>query len=188
MMMPNALPRFSRGTASAMMAAPLAPTAADAAPCTKRSTSNAPIELVRPVRIEVAAKASMPSLKTATLSAASPRRPAGRSSATDAARNTVSTRESAVAPAPRSVPSAGSATATPEIMKGGANCDAAIAGTRNGWCARALIRARAFYHFAERRRYIGALLRHAGAGPEGDVQELGFDALVACGDELLLRP
>jgi len=37
-----------------------------------------------------------------------------------------------VAPAARSVPSAGSATATPEIMNGGANCDAAIAGTRRG--------------------------------------------------------
>src|SRR5256885_1399457 len=39
-------------------------------------------------------------------------------------------------PAPRSAPSAGSATATPEIMKGGANCEAAIAGTSSGWASR----------------------------------------------------
>src|SRR2546421_6478393 len=60
-------------------------------------------------------------------------RPAGSRSATAAARNSVSTSESAVAPAARSAPIAGSATATPEIMNGGANCDAAIAGTRRGW-------------------------------------------------------
>src|SRR5216110_3433530 len=60
-------------------------------------------------------------------------RPAGSRSATAAARNSVSTSESAVAPAARSAPIAGSATATPEIMKGGANCDAAIAGTSKGW-------------------------------------------------------
>src|SRR5205085_10315670 len=45
----------------------------------------------------------------------------------------VSTSESAVAPACSSVPSAGRATATPETMKGPANCDAAIAGTSRGW-------------------------------------------------------
>src|SRR5438094_4658874 len=60
-------------------------------------------------------------------------RPAGSRSATAAARNSVSTSDGAIAPALSSAPIAGSATATPEIMKGGANCDAAIAGTSKGW-------------------------------------------------------
>ena len=50
------------------------------------------------------------------------------------------TRDSAPAPADRSAPSAGSATATPEIMNGGANCAAASAGTRKGWALEAKAR------------------------------------------------
>src|SRR6266513_4718962 len=116
-----------------MIAGPAACTPAEATPCTKRKARIAGIEDTRPAASDDSANATMPSVYSVALSEASPKRPAGSSSATLAARNTVSTRLSAVAPAARSVPSAGSATATPEIMNGGANCDAAIAGTRRGW-------------------------------------------------------
>src|SRR5436853_53643 len=56
----------------------------------------------------------------------------GSRKATLPARNSVSTRPSEVAPALRSTPIAGSATATPENMNGPVNCDAMMAGTRSG--------------------------------------------------------
>src|SRR6266480_976582 len=116
-----------------MIAGPAAWTAAEVMPCTKRRHRIAGTEDTRPMRSDDRANATIPSLYSVALSLASASRPAGSSSATAAARNTVSMRLSAVAPAARSVPSAGSATATPETMNGGANCDAAIAGTRRGW-------------------------------------------------------
>src|SRR4051812_27901574 len=71
-----------------------------------------------------------PSLKRVALSLASASRPKGSRNATLPARNSVSTRPSDAAPAARSTPIAGSATATPEIMNTCANCEAAIAATR----------------------------------------------------------
>jgi hypothetical protein len=60
-------------------------------------------------------------------------RPTGSSNASWLARNTVSTRRSDVAPAFRSVPIAGSATAMPENMNGGANRGARTAQTSSSW-------------------------------------------------------
>ena len=74
-------------------------------------------------------KLKSPSLYRVRLSLASASQPTGSRKATLPARNSVSIKPSEVAPAPRSRPIAGSATATPENMNGGANCDPTIAQT-----------------------------------------------------------